>query len=88
MGRKAVLFVDDNDESLQARNLMQRNDIEFVEYDVKEREDIESGCCGGVEVEVPSVFAPDGIFKGLAEIERYANLHKDGRKVESESAYW
>jgi hypothetical protein len=34
----------------------------------------------------PAVFAPEGVFKGLDEVEKYFNSER--RYYESESAHW
>jgi len=83
--RKAILFTDDSKESIEARKILTEAKIDFVVYNPKEMEE-EVGCCGGFTTQAPSVFAPQGIFRGIDEIKRYADM-KDDDKI-SESAYW
>jgi hypothetical protein len=64
--RKPVLIVDDGSDSLEALNLLRERDIEFVEYDIRKFAD---SCCGDLPTtKAPSVFAPDGVFKGLSGV--------------------
>jgi|FaiFalFF_MnMetaG_3_1042247.scaffolds.fasta_scaffold00606_13 hypothetical protein len=85
MGRKGVLFIGNDEASKKARDMLTEAGIEFVEYNV----DVEpEGCCGGFKTAVPSLFAPEGIFRGLDGIARYIELRKSNRLYSSESAYW
>jgi hypothetical protein len=94
--RKPVLIFDDSSDSAKAIGLLRKNGIEFVEYDVSKF--VESCCCGDdlPTTKAPSVFAPEGVFKGLDGVKEYitittavssreANVLK---KKDSESAYW
>lgn len=89
--RKPVLIVDDGSDSLKAVNLLREKGIEFVPYDVKK---FAESCCGDLPTtKAPSVFAPEGVFKGLNGVVEYvASLTLSGTKEaihsESESAYW
>ena len=85
--RKPVLLVDDSDDSLNAIDLLKRLDIEYVEYNIKK---FEESCCGDLPTtKAPSLFAVEGIFKGLEKINEYTILKKDvGSDIQSESAYW
>jgi hypothetical protein len=92
--RKPVLIVDESPESLKAADLLRKGDIEFVEYNIRKFAD---SCCGDLPTtKAPSVFAPEGVFKGLSGVEEYASsaaaaaaaTHKKGAQGESESAYW
>ena len=89
--RKPILIVDDSDDSRAARELFIKKSIDYVEY----RLDKFAGtCCGGgsdddsntSKIKAPAVFAPEGVFKGLDEVENYFNSER--RYYESESAYW
>jgi hypothetical protein len=86
--RKPVLFIDESDDSSKAIDLLKISGIEYVEYDIKKFED---SCCGGElsTTAAPSLFAIEGIFKGLEKINEYIctrdNTNSDR---ESESAYW
>jgi hypothetical protein len=93
--RKPVLIFDGSSDSAKAIGLLRKNGIEFVEYDVSK---FAESCCGGGDLpttKVPSVFAPEGVFKGLDGVKEYitttavssreANVLE---KKESESAYW
>jgi hypothetical protein len=89
--RKPVLIVDDSPESHKAINLFRERDIEFVEYDIRK---FAESCCGDLPTtKAPSVFAPEGVFKGLSGVEEYitsaaAAAAKKAIQSESESAYW
>ena len=86
--RKPILLVDESDDSLKAIDLLKRLDIEYVEYNIKK---FEEGCCVGdlPTTKAPSLFAVEGIFKGLEKINEYASLKKDADfEIQSESAYW
>ena len=89
--RKPVLIVDDGPDSLKAINLLRERDVEFVKYDIRK---FAESCCGDLPTtKAPSVFAPEGVFKGLSGVEEYiASLSMSATKEaipsESESAYW
>jgi hypothetical protein len=89
--RKPILIVDENHDSLKATDLLKERDIEFVEYDIRKFAD---SCCGDLPTtKAPSVFAPEGVFKGLSGVEEYVNsaaadANKKANQSESESAYW
>jgi hypothetical protein len=85
--RKPVLLVDDSDDSLSAIDLLKRLDIEYVEYNIKK---FGESCCGDLPTtKAPSLFAVEGIFKGLEKSNEYTSLKKDvGSDIQSESAYW
>jgi hypothetical protein len=88
--RKPVLIVDESPDSLKATDLLSERDIEFVEYDVQKFAD---SCCGDLPTtKAPSVFAPEGVFKGLSGVEEYvrsaAVTNKKTNHSEPESAYW
>lgn len=87
MTRKAILFTDDSKECIEAKKILTSAKIGFVEYNSKEIEG-EAGCCGGFTTKTPSIFAPEGIFRGLDEIKRYAEIMKNKKGKISESAYW
>ncbi len=85
--RKPILLVDDSDDSIKAVDLFNRLSIEYVEYNIKK---FEESCCGDLPTtKAPSLFAVEGIFKGLEQISEYISLKKDAASnIESESAYW
>ena len=85
-----VLIVDDGSDSLKAIDLLRENDVEFVEYDIRK---FAESCCGDLPTtKAPSVFAPEGVFKGLSGVEEYltsvVSAAKKAIQSESESAYW
>jgi hypothetical protein len=87
-----VLIVDDGSDSLKAIDLLRENDVKFVEYDIRK---FAESCCGDLPTtKAPSVFAPEGVFKGLSGVEDYVTLvvvpaaAKKATQSESESAYW
>lgn len=91
--RKPVLIVDQGPDSLKAINLLKERDVEFVEYDIRK---FAESCCGDLPTtKAPSVFAPEGVFKGLSGVEDYVTSVVAASAVankaiqrESESAYW
>jgi hypothetical protein len=86
--RKPILLVDESDDSLKAIDLLKKLGIEYVEYNIKK---FEESCCGGdiPTTKAPSLFAVEGIFKGLEKISEYTSLKKDvDFDIQSESAYW
>lgn len=86
--RKPILLVDESDDSTKAIDLFKRLGIKYVEYDIRK---FEESCCGELPTtKAPSVFALEGVFKGLEKINEYISLKRDmsDSKVESESAYW
>jgi hypothetical protein len=89
--RKPVLIVDYGPDSLKAIKLLRESDIEFVEYDIRK---FAESCCGDLPTtKAPSVFAPEGVFKGLSGVEEYITsvatvANKKSIQSESESAYW
>jgi hypothetical protein len=89
--RKPVLIVDESPDSLKATDLLRKSEIEFVEYDIRKFAD---SCCGDLPTtKAPSVFAPEGVFKGLSGVEEYvisaaAATNNKANHSESESAYW
>ncbi len=84
--RKPVVLIDDTDESKQAVDFLVNNRIEYVEYDIKK---FEESCCGELPTtRAPSLFAPEGIFRDLEGIMKYASLDKQNHSEVSESAYW
>ncbi|HEX2170406.1 MAG TPA: hypothetical protein VHF65_08915 [Nitrososphaera sp.] len=89
--RKPVLIVDEHSDSLKAMDLLREKGIEFVEYDIRK---FAESCCGDLPTtKAPSVFAPEGVFKGLRGVEEYITAvselaGKEAIQRESESAYW
>lgn len=86
--RESVLLVDNSDDSAKAVDLLKRLGIEYVEYDIKK---FNESCCGELPTtNAPSLFAVEGVFKGLEKINEYVSLKRDSAdsSIESESAYW
>lgn len=85
--RKPVLFIDDGKESNAAIQLLENENIEYVPYHIKK---FEESCCGEVPTTAtPSVFAPDGIYRGFDGVKDYIEYRKsDEYDDESLSAYW
>ena len=86
--RKPILLIDESDDSVKAIDLFKRLGIDYVEYNIKK---FEESCCGGdlPTTKAPSLFAVEGIFKGLEKINEYISLKRDASSnIESESAYW
>jgi hypothetical protein len=89
--RKPVLIIDDSPASLKAIEILRIMNIEFVEYNIR---NFAESCCGDLPTtKAPSIFAPEGVFKGLSGVEEYvssaaAAIAKKGTSSESDSAYW
>ena len=89
--RKPVLIIDDSPASLKAIEILRIMNIEFVEYNIR---NFAESCCGDLPAtKAPSIFAPEGVFKGLSGVEEYvssaaAAIAKTETSSESESAYW
>lgn len=86
--RKPVLIVDGSSDSQKAVSLLQDKNIEFITYDIRK---FQESCCGDLPTtKAPSIFAPEGVFKGLEEVAEYASMERkdDLLLKESESAYW
>jgi hypothetical protein len=85
--RKPILLVDGSDDSVKAVDLLKRLGIDYVEYNIKR---FEESCCGELPTtKAPSLFAVEGIFKGLEKINEYITLKKDAAfDIQSESVYW
>jgi len=83
--RKPVLLVDNSDDSTKAIDLFKRLDIEYVEYNIKK---FNESCCGELPTtKAPSLFAVEGVFKGLEKINEYLSSKRDtaDSSIESES---
>jgi hypothetical protein len=64
--RKPILLVDGSDDSRKAVDLFKRLGIDHIEYNIRK---FEESCCGELPTtKAPSVFALEGVFKGLEEI--------------------
>lgn len=85
--RKPVLLIDDTENSRIARDLLEDNRIEFVEYHVRK---FEEDCCVDLPTtRAPALFAPEGLFRNLEGIKEYLSVEKPNSTSEpSESAYW
>lgn len=83
--------MDESDDSRIAEELFRRNNVEYVQYHVNK---LEGGCCAGTSYEnessnlisAPTIFAPEGVFRGLDQVKRYFDVEE--RLYESKSAYW
>jgi len=87
--RRPVILVDYNSSASQkAIEILRSKNIEFVEYDISK---FEESCCGELPTTIaPSIFAPEGVFKGLDGVLQYASSERKSNLLleESESAYW
>lgn len=84
--RKAILIIDDSDESREAINLIKHSTIEYVEYNIRK---FEQTCCGEISVTgAPSIFATEGAFRGLEEIKQYVSVRgNSSTEVQPENEY-
>ena len=72
--RKPVLLVDDTENSRLAIDLLEDNNIKFVEYDVRK---FEEDCCTELPTtRAPALIAPEGIFRNLEGIKEYLTVEK------------
>lgn len=87
--RRPVLFIDDSEDSKKAVTEFQNAGIDYLTYHIK---DLEKDCCGEVPTTTtPSVFAIEGVFKGLEKINEYVSFRRNTpnyEELESESVYW
>ncbi len=85
--RKPVLFIDDDKESIDAVQLFENARIAYVVYHIKK---FKKGCCEEVPTTItPSVFAPDGVYKGFEGVKEYVSFrNSNSYDDESPSAYW
>jgi hypothetical protein len=85
--RKPVLIVDDTENSKIAREYLENNNVEYVEYHVRK---FEEDCCVDLPTtRAPALFAPEGLFRNLEGIKEYLSIEKVTSTSEpSESAYW
>jgi hypothetical protein len=85
--RKPILLIDDTENSRIAKDLLEDNHIEFVEYHVRK---FEEDCCVDLPTtRAPALFAPEGLFRNLEGIKQYLTVEKSNSASEpSESAYW
>jgi len=89
--RKPVLLIDDGDDSKMVIDLLKKNNIDHLLFDIK---NFETSCCGNLPTtKVPSVIAPEGIFKDIEQIKNYIKNYKiiqnnDNEEESSASSYW
>ena len=88
VNRKPILLVDGSEDSTKAVDLFQKSGIEYLKYDIRK---FEESCCGDLPTtKAPSIFAVEGVFKGLEKINEYLSSNRDevDSNIESGSAYW
>ncbi len=87
VARKPVLLIDDGENSKLAIEILEFNNIKFVEYHIK---NFENYCCVDLPTtRAPALIAPEGVFRNLEGINEYLSVEKNYTKSEpSESAYW
>ncbi|HEY9398345.1 MAG TPA: hypothetical protein VIP29_00450 [Nitrososphaeraceae archaeon] len=85
--RKPVLLIDDTESSRLAIEILQSNNIGFVEYHIGK---FEENCCVDLPTtSAPALFAPEGIFRNIEGIKEYITVEKNSSSSQtSESAYW
>ena len=85
--RKPILLIDDTENSRLAKEILENNSIEFVEYHISK---FEENCCVDLPTtKAPALFAPEGIFRNLEGINEYLTVEKKSTTSElNESAYW
>jgi len=84
--RKPVLLIDDTESSRMAIEILQSNNIQFVEYHISK---FEQDCCVDLPTtQAPALFAPEGIFLNLEGIKDYLNVEKNSTNEVSKSAFW
>jgi len=87
VARKPVLLIDDGENSKLAIEILEFNNIKFVEYHIK---NFENNCCVDLPTtRAPALIAPEGVFRNLEGIKEYLSVEKSYTKSQpSESAYW
>ena len=88
VNRKPILLIDESGDSTKAVYRLQRSGIEYVEYNIRK---FEESCCGELPTtKAPSIFAVEGVFKGLEKINEYISLKRNvtDSNIELESAFW
>lgn len=87
VARKPVLLIDDGENSKLAIEILEFNNIKFVEYHIK---NFENNCCVDLPTtRAPALIAPEGVFRNLEGIKEYLSVEKNYTKSEpSKSAYW
>ena len=87
VARKPVLLIDDGENSKLAIEILEFNNIKFVEYHIK---NFEHNCCVDLPTtRAPALIAPEGVFRNLEGIKEYLRVEKNYTESEpSESAYW
>jgi hypothetical protein len=87
VARKPVLLIDDGENSKLAIEILEFNNIKFVEYHIK---NFENNCCVDLPTtRAPALIAPEGVFRNLEGIKEYLSVEKNYTKSQpSESAYW
>ena len=87
VARKPVLLIDDGENSKLAIEILEFNNIKFVEYHIK---NFENNCCVDLPTtRAPALIAPEGVFRNLEGIKEYLRVEKNYTKSQpSESAYW
>lgn len=84
--RKPVLLIDDTESSRLAIEILQSNNIQYVEYHMSK---FEQDCCVDLPTtQAPALLAPEGIYRNLEGIKEYLNVEKNRTDEVSESAYW
>jgi hypothetical protein len=85
--RKPVLLIDDTESSRLAIEILESNEIEFVEYHIRKFE--ESCCVDLATTRAPALFAPEGIYRNLEGIKEYICVEKNSvNSKPNDSAYW
>ncbi|MGD1835347.1 MAG: hypothetical protein ACPKQO_06460 [Nitrososphaeraceae archaeon] len=81
------MLIDDKGESNYAVNLMTLANLEYVKYHIKK---FEESCCGDLPTtKAPSIFAPEGVFKGIDGVKQYISELSDNKmNSNTESKYW
>ncbi|HZT34627.1 MAG TPA: hypothetical protein VFA15_01815 [Nitrososphaera sp.] len=85
--RKPVLLIDDGEESRTAVELLSAESVEYVEYHIRK---FEESCCGELPTtRAPSIFAPEGLYKGLDGVREFIAAKKNSPPaLETDSSYW
>ncbi|MGD1838840.1 MAG: hypothetical protein ACPKPY_12395 [Nitrososphaeraceae archaeon] len=81
------MLIDDKEESNYAVNLMTLANLEYVKYHIKK---FEESCCGDLPTtKAPSIFAPEGVFKGIDGVKQYISELSDNKmNSNTKSKYW
>lgn len=76
-------IVDDSEDSLIAKELFSKKKVEYVQYHASK---LKQRYWKFPFTKAPTIFVPEGVFKGLENVKNYFDM--EVRDYESESVNW